>query len=278
MTLKCPICDAPLVVEMRTASCPANHSFDQAREGYWNLLPAHHKNSALPGDSKAMLQARRRFLEAEHYQPLADALKGYLQGDVLDIGCGEGYYARTLDATAGLDIAKDGVKMAAKRHPQATYVTASATRLPFVSESFDTLVNVFSPLHCSEAARVLRPDGRLIWVGPQARHLNELAGLVYDEVRPHQAKPPINETPQTEQLLNFQLTLAGPELIDLLAMTPYYWSASAEKQKAIAASPSMDISVAFDLRVYDVGALSRAAKSTGDGIVETPSKQPKESE
>ncbi len=69
-----------------------------AKEGYVNLLPVQHKRSRDPGDSAEMMQARRAFLDAGHYQPLRDAIVAQPQERldekataVLDIGCGEGY-------------------------------------------------------------------------------------------------------------------------------------------------------------------------------------------
>lgn len=45
-----------------------------AKEGYVNLLPVQHKRSRDPGDSAEMMQARRAFLDAGHYQPLREQL------------------------------------------------------------------------------------------------------------------------------------------------------------------------------------------------------------
>jgi 23S rRNA (guanine745-N1)-methyltransferase len=92
--LRCPDCASVLEAADRTLVCPAGHSFDLAREGYVNLA-----RSRRIGDSKEMLRARRRFLEAGPYQPLSDLLNR-LVGEhcpatpftVLDAGCGEGYY------------------------------------------------------------------------------------------------------------------------------------------------------------------------------------------
>jgi 23S rRNA (guanine745-N1)-methyltransferase len=92
--LRCPDCAGVLEAADRTLVCPAGHSFDLAREGYVNLA-----RSRRIGDSKEMLRARRRFLEAGPYQPLSDLLNR-LVGEhcpaapftVLDAGCGEGYY------------------------------------------------------------------------------------------------------------------------------------------------------------------------------------------
>ena len=120
-------------------------------------------------DTKAMLQAddaswRRVITLIERLGPFTQSSQC-----MLDIGCGEGYYSRQLNAHAGLDISKDGVRMAAKAHPSGQYVWAVPTACP-TKESFDTLVCVFSPLDFDEALRVLRPGGRIYWVGPGAGH------------------------------------------------------------------------------------------------------------
>src|ERR1700756_3726015 len=50
-------------------TCTNSHTFDIAKEGYVNLL-----RKKLPGDTKAMLIARRNFLEQGYYQPLSDTI------------------------------------------------------------------------------------------------------------------------------------------------------------------------------------------------------------
>lgn len=248
MRLKCPICNTSLQPAERSLRCTNNHCFDQAKEGYWNLLPAQHKKSQNPGDNKDMLQARRRFLEAGHYSPLVERLSELTQSAqcILDVGCGEGYYSRHLQAHAGLDIAKDGVRMAAKAHPSGQYVVGSAYRLPYEENSFDTLICVFSPLDFDEALRVLKPGGHVYWVGPGAGHLRQLAKLIYDEVKPHVLKPPSAHLTALDSV-NFSINLAGPELADLLCMTPYYWSASEDKQTAIAELDPHQVDCEFEL-------------------------------
>src|SRR5690554_2461616 len=97
--LACPLDGAALQRESGSWRCASGHNFDVARQGYVHLLPVQKKRSLDPGDSKVMVAARRRFLEAGYYQPIAGAvsaavLKGVSEGshlDCLDAGCGEGY-------------------------------------------------------------------------------------------------------------------------------------------------------------------------------------------
>ena len=103
MSYQCPLCQLPLAFDQRSWRCASQHQFDRAKEGYVNLLPVQHKRSRQPGDSAEMMQARRDFLDAGHYQPLqqqvCDLLAGILPpgaAKVLDIGCGEGYYTQAV--------------------------------------------------------------------------------------------------------------------------------------------------------------------------------------
>ncbi|MCP5750190.1 methyltransferase domain-containing protein, partial [Klebsiella pneumoniae] len=91
--------------------------------------------------SAEMMQARRAFLDAGHYQPLRDAvialLREYLTegaSAMLDIGCGEGYYTATFADVAaekgaetyGLDVSKVAIRAAAKRYSAVTFCVASS--------------------------------------------------------------------------------------------------------------------------------------------------------
>ena len=79
MSFSCPLCHQPLSREKNSYICPQRHQFDMAKEGYVNLLPVQHKRSRDPGDSAEMIQARRAFLDAGHYQPLRDAIVAQLR-------------------------------------------------------------------------------------------------------------------------------------------------------------------------------------------------------
>lgn len=111
------------------------HPFDVARQGYVNLLPVQQKKSKAPGDSQASIEARKRFLNAGHYQPLQALIcqkmaallaKNALPSkqmstsvNWLDIGCGEGYYTQAMaqtgmDTLIAADISKPAIVELAK--------------------------------------------------------------------------------------------------------------------------------------------------------------------
>lgn len=235
--LICPICQLELLPTASGVACARRHSFDRARQGYLNLLPVQHKASRAPGDNSAMVQARRDFLSAGHYQPIADFLcdqvAALTPNSWLDIGCGEGYYtdqlAQALGQASGygLDISKDAVLQACKRNRAINWLVASMARVPLAAQSMDLLVSVFSPLDWQEVQRLLSVHGQLLHLGPAANHLIELRQLIYDEVRPY------NDAKHLEQLsaglsvwqteyMSVQIRLTNEaDRRNLLAMTPH---------------------------------------------------------
>ena len=69
----CPLCGGALAREEHRAVCSQGHSFDIARQGYVHLLPVNKMHSKLPGDSREMVESRRRFLEAGYYEQIGRA-------------------------------------------------------------------------------------------------------------------------------------------------------------------------------------------------------------
>ncbi|MBX4322015.1 hypothetical protein K4G81_22625, partial [Mycobacterium tuberculosis] len=65
---------------------------------------------------------------------------------------------------------------------------ASSQRRPFSAASFDAVVRIYAPGDAEELARGVRPGGWVITATPGPRHLLELKGLIYDEVRLHELK------------------------------------------------------------------------------------------
>lgn len=263
MHFTCPLCQSPLARTDRSWRCTHGHAFDEAREGYVNLLPVQHKRSRAPGDNDAMVRARRDFLEAGHYLPLRAAVTAMLQPlaarTLLDIGCGEGWYTTVLcDAVpqvVGLDIAKEAVRLAAKRDARATWLVASAARLPLADASIDVVTSLFSPLPAAEIARVLVPGGHLLVATPAARHLWSLRATLFDEVRTHEPEKFVASlAPQftcvQQQAVSFPLQLDGAALANLLTMTPYAWRATAERREALAGLDNFATEASFTLQLF----------------------------
>ncbi|MCB5283262.1 methyltransferase domain-containing protein [Arthrobacter sp. AL08] len=197
--LLCPVCRARLAPGgpgVPALKCPAGHSFDAAKQGYFNFLVG--KGTVFEADSADMVAARFEFLGAGHYRPLADAVAElsarFLAGVdpqtppvVLDAGTGTGHYLRAvldqaaLDRTParaiGLDISKFALRRAAKLNPEAVNLVSDVWQpLPLGDGSVDVITVVFAPRNPNEFVRVLRPVGRLIVVTPRPGHLQEVAG------------------------------------------------------------------------------------------------------
>jgi len=245
-SLICPLCTKFLSITTQGLGCVNGHQFDRAKEGYFNLLPVQYKNSLEPGDAKQQLNARRAFLNAGFFSPLAEALKLLIPADtksLLDIGCGEGYFTRamiqhcaTVDAY-GIDIAKAGIRLAAKKTPNygtnsdsITYVVASSYALPIATGSMDVVTRIYAPSKDEELQRVLSPQGKLIIVTPGENHLLSLRQQIYKHLRPH-PKPqiPAGFKNFSQQQLRFNLEIPPGEYAEaLLQMTPFAWQVQPE--------------------------------------------------
>ena len=269
--LSCPLDKTPLRKVDTSWRCAAGHSFDIAREGYAHLLPVQNKKSRDPGDSKEMVAARRRFLSAQFYKPIADAtgrliLNGVPSGTTLsclDAGCGEGYYLRELAAMnsdvdslslLGLDISKWAVLAAAKQDRRIGWVVGSNANLPVESASLDRVLCMFGFPVYAEFARVLKPQGMLLQVDSGPEHLRELREIIYPSLKPErEGNVPVPEGFERESTsaITFQIALGSAEQIaDLLAMTPHLYRATAEGRERAAALTALDVTVDVRLTTY----------------------------
>lgn len=238
---RCPHCGLPLDEAERTWSCASGHQFDRAREGYVNLLPGGRLPSGVRGDNDLMVRARRAVFDAGCYEPIIAAVAGAVQRlgarTVLDAGCGEGtYLARACTGGAegcGIDISKDAVRRAARRHGDQRWAVASSYRLPFEDGVFDAVVSVFSPRPTEEFRRVLAAGGCAIVVTPGPGHLRSLVELLYAEARPHEVDADLPVFESVEHVV-FTVDLERPELRRaLLEMTPYWWSATPDQRQRV---------------------------------------------
>lgn len=277
--LACPLDGGALQRHGTSWRCAAGHSFDIASQGYTHLLPVQNKRSRDPGDSKEMIAARRRFLEAGVYQPIADAVAEATLADLapgtttrcLDAGCGEGYYLRQLAAAAnqhghalallGLDISKWAVLAAAKQDGHTIqWVVGSNANLPVLPGTLDRVLCMFGFPVYPEFARVLKPGGLLLQVDAGPDHLRELREIIYPSLKPERPAAPtapagFTALPAAEPV-RYTLTLSSPaQIADLLVMTPHLYRASAEGRARAAALESLSLTV--DVR------LTRFARKPG---------------
>jgi len=273
--LKCPVCGGALNVAGAAAVCERAHSFDLARSGYLNLLLSHQRRSPEPGDCLAMLQSRRAILQAGFYAPVAaathlaiiDALSDRALAHVADFGCGEGYYLAGLKRALagrtgadrryyGVDISRPGIKMATSYDRAIIWVVASLHDSPFVAQSLDVVLSMFAPIDAADVTRVLRPDGALITVTPGPDHLDALRAIIYESVVPHPETPSVMAENDRFELVGSSRVQASmtaqssAEIMNLLAMTPYYWNISRETRARVERCPGLDLSLDAYVHVY----------------------------
>ena len=190
--LVCPVrnCHLTLTRHDRQLLCERGHSFDVARSGYINLLQPQDRRSSQPGDTVAAVAARRRLHDQGVTGPLLNAIAGILapsQSDnVLDAGCGDGFYLGSLARQAGfsahgVDIAVPAIEAAARRYPEDEWIVANADRfVPYADRSFSIVMSITARMNSSEFRRVLKDDGRLLIALPAAEDLIELRGSGHD--------------------------------------------------------------------------------------------------
>lgn len=260
-----------------------NHSFDLAKQGYINLLLAHQKHSKEPGDSAEMIRSRRLFLNRGFYDPISLGLNQVLaasvasvgRGDkisILDAGCGEGFYLQKCkeylersktgihESNAyeyyGLDISKFAIRQATQRDHNITWVVASSADIPFGDACMDRLVSIFAPVPFQEFSRVLKPDGMLILVTPGPNHLKSLREIIYRVVREREQAPVLageqaqfSLTKTTRVVEQMELD-NSEDIMNLLAMTPYFWNIDLSSKSRIEALSQLSLEIDVNISLF----------------------------
>lgn len=268
--LKCPVCDKELIKIDKSYVCPKKHSYDIAKKNYVNLILANQGHHLNEGDSKDMIDARRRFLNSGHYHILLDTLINIIRllsstienPSFCDIACGEGYYTNAIAKeinipSLGIDISKSAIQASASSRNMMglnniEYVIGNMDYLPLLDESIAILLNCFAPINEIEFNRVLVKEGYYIRVLPDVYHLFELKKFLYNDVRLNEPKEPniFGLSLVDEIHIEDNIHLNNQEIQDLFTMTPYYYKTSVEAKERLKNLENLDTKIAFVIRIY----------------------------
>jgi len=272
--LACPVCGAELTVRAADAVCPNAHAFDRARSGYLNLLLSNKRQSAVAGDSPAMMRSRRAFLQGGFYDRISaavntaviEALAGRAESHVADLGCGEGFFTArlhtALDAAVpahtcyGVDISRPGIRMATAYDRRIHWIVASLHRTPFLPRSLDVVLTMFAPIDPADVRRIVGDAGALVTVTPGADHLDALRAAIYTSVRPHPVVTALmaGDTlfePAVSTRVRYPIVLdTGEQIMNLLAMTPYYWNISRTTSARLEALSRLELTVDVQVSIF----------------------------
>ena len=259
--LRCSICGGAMHVEaLKSLVCGNNHSFDFAKQGYVNMMTRPVKTQY----DKNLFQHRRAFiLESGFYRKMHEEVSGIvsrLQGRplVLDAGSGEGSHLdRILDGVdgvgIGVDIAKEGIMLAAKYYPQSIWFVGDLAKLPIRDGSMDAIVNILSPANYVEFNRVLSSDGLVVKVVPESGYLKELREALYKDTdrETYDNTGTVSLFEENYEIVERrrvtdEMTLDRTALEHLIEMSPLAWNhAPGELDDFIAA----DKTVTLDLEI-----------------------------
>ncbi len=242
----CPHCRSALYYHDKQLRCAQGHAFDKGRAGDVNLLLPQQKRSKQPGDSKAMVAARRDFLASGVYQPLAESLAKTVtllgQGQpkvIADAGCGEGYYLRQIQRLCyphldyfyqhggkfiGWDISKYAVQAAAKQAKfKAHWCTVSNAAIPLPNNTVELLICAFGFAVAPEFARILCMDNK-------GRTQTGGRKIIYEKIKCYQEKNTLSGALfrlLRQEVISYQVSLHQKQITQLMCMTPHLYRASA---------------------------------------------------
>jgi 23S rRNA (guanine745-N1)-methyltransferase len=269
----CPVrkCGEKLSIDGNRMACRAGHSFDRAKQGYWNLTQPQDRKSSRPGDSDEAVAARHRWLSRGYIDPLIEELGKWVSQPAanvatneqpvlttVDLGCGEGSLAPKLfgneaSGYCGIDLSKKALRLAARNWPEATWVLANADRtLPLADNSIDRVISLFGRRPAGEIRRVLRPGGICVIAVPAADDLIELRELVQlSGSRRSRWETVVEEMESVglklleHQSWGAQVEMDADSINDALAMT--YRGARHSQQSRIESLTSMSVTLSADL-------------------------------
>ena len=259
----CPKCHEKLVIVDKSYKCINNHTYDISSKGYVNFLLNDDKNSLHPGDTKDSLIARYDFLNKGYYKfifnKVNNIVKEYNIINLLDIGCGVGYYTYQLKENNpsiniyGFDIAKEALAIASRyTKKDINWFVSNSKNIPIEDNSIDAVLAMFSFITLDEIKRVLKDDGIFIQVCAGKNHLIELKQTIYDEVKIKEEDNnllPLNLIDGNEYTTTINID-NNEDIINLFKMTPHYYRCSKEKKNIINNLDKIELTIDIIINVY----------------------------
>lgn len=252
---RCPKCQHSMTQQAKSLICENGHRFDLAKKGTLYFLDHQIKTEY----DNEMFAPRGRMIRSGMYQPIIEKITDLMHtGNILDVGCGEGSFLQQISllrqnpVTIGFDIAKEGIYLASNQPIDAFWCVADLTNLPFAEESFDTILNIFSPSQYREFKRVMKPDGCVIKVVPQAGYLKELRAVYHPDGEPYSNDSVIQRF--TEELkidhrerVTYEFEIPEENRLDLLEMSPLEWQVPSEVKAKLARDPLKRITIDLEI-------------------------------
>jgi 23S rRNA (guanine745-N1)-methyltransferase len=173
--------------------CVKKHCFDLSKLGYINFINKNIKNIY----DKNLFNNRREVFKYGLFDKVVLEIKNILlemnleKINILDIGCGEGYYsARLLEDEDlkgkinifGIDLSKDAVELATRYNVPANWCVADLTNIPIKNHSIDVILDILTPSNYNEFKRVLKKNGIIIKIIPGNMYLKEIRDCIKEQI------------------------------------------------------------------------------------------------
>ena len=156
---QCPICTKSMDIQGNSLICRHGHCFDISRYGYVNLLL---KSSPKTNYSKRSFDNRHQFWSMacmmlcwrKSTQIISDTPS---IRNILDVGCGEGFYARQIQQRTernifAFDCDREAIQIASKKDKRKAvkWFVTDLSKIPLKDGSMDCILDIFSPAHYKE--------------------------------------------------------------------------------------------------------------------------------
>ncbi|KRN99929.1 putative RNA methyltransferase [Companilactobacillus kimchiensis] len=187
---QCPLCGEKLFLNGNSLTCAQNHTFDISKKGFVDFVL---NNKQQKNYDRESFENRHLILEQGMYDHIADKMIDLIKHlklrNILDVGCGEGYYSKKIIELAernvlAFDISKDSIQLAAKGpNSPVEWFIGDLAHLPIQNDSINGIIDIFSPANYNEFNRILSSDGYVLKVIPNEYHVQELREQAKDQLK-----------------------------------------------------------------------------------------------